>query len=145
MSDVQYPLPRFAQVLGYAGLVPFIGLAALSLIASPPEQAPAALALRAYVATIVSFLGAIHWGLAMRQGRANTLLLAWGVAPSLLAWTSLLVVPVAGSLLLAATLWLCFLVDRRVYPRFGLRAWLPMRLTLTAVASVSCVVAGGLI
>ena len=47
MSDVQYPLPRFAQVLGYAGLVPFVGLAALSLIASPPEQAPAALALRA--------------------------------------------------------------------------------------------------
>jgi steroid 5-alpha reductase family enzyme len=145
MSAPQGPVPRIAHVLGYAGLIPFVGLAVLALIDSPPEQALAAFALRAYAVTIVSFLGAIHWGLAMRQAQADTLLLVWGVAPSLLAWASLLIVPGAGSLLLAATLWLCFLVDRRVYPRFGLQAWLRMRLVLTTVASAACVISSGLI
>jgi hypothetical protein len=79
----------------------------------------------------------------MRQAQANTLLLWWGITPSLVAWVSLLVVPAVGSLILAATLWLCFLVDRRVYPRFGLQAWLRMRLVLTTVASVSCVITSG--
>ena len=145
MSALQGPVPRTAHVLGYAGLIPFVGLAVLALIDSPPEQALAAFALRAYAVTIVRFLGAIHWGLAMRQAQADTLLLVWGVAPSLLAWASLLIVPGAGSLLLAATLWLCFLVDRRMYPRFGLQTWLRMRLVLTTVASAACVISSGLI
>ena len=143
MSAVQRPLPRLAQVLGYAGLIPFIALAAMTLTLTPPEQGIASFALRAYAVTIVSFLGAIHWGLAMRQAQANTLLLWWGITPSLVAWVCLLVVPAVGSLILAATLWLCFLVDRRVYPQFGLQAWLRMRLVLTAVASASCVIASG--
>lgn len=145
MSAVQRPLPRLAQVLGYAGLIPFIALAAMTVTLTPPEQGIASFALRAYAVTIVSFLGAIHWGLAMRQARANTPLLWWGITPSLVAWVCLLVVPGVGSLILAATLWLCFLVDRRVYPQFGLQAWLRMRLVLTTVASVSCVIASGLL
>ena len=81
----------------------------------------------------------------MRQAQANALLLYWGITPSLVAWVSLLVLPAAGSVILGATLWLCFLVDRRVYPQFGLQAWLRMRLVLTTVASVSCVIASGLL
>ena len=145
MSAVQRPLPRLAQVLGYAGLIPFIALAAMTLTLNPSEQGIASFALRAYAVTIVSFLGAIHWGLAMRQAQANTLLLWWGITPSLVAWVCLLVVPAVGSLILAATLWLCFLVDRRVYPQFGLQAWLRMRLVLTTVASASCVIVSGLL
>jgi hypothetical protein len=34
------------------------------------------------------------------------------------------------------TLWLCFFVDSRSYPRLGLSHWLRMRLTLTVVAGV---------
>jgi hypothetical protein len=105
---------------------------------SPSEQGLVTFALRAYAAAIVSFLGAIHWGLAMRQAPADTLLLWWGVGPSIVGWLSLLVLPIAGSLMLAAALWLCFLVDRKVYPRFGLQAWLRMRLVLTTVASAAC-------
>lgn len=140
MIPPQHPLPRIAQLLGYAGLIPFIALAAMAVALSPPNQALAAFALRAYAVTIVSFLGAIHWGFAMRKSPSDALLFGWGVAPSLLGWMSLLVLPAIGSLLLAATLWLCFLVDRRVYPRYGLQEWLPMRLVLTAVASTACVV-----
>jgi hypothetical protein len=145
MSASQRPLPRLARVLGYAGLIPFIALAAMTFASDPAEQAVATFALRAYAVTIVSFLGAIHWGLAMRQPQANTVLLWWGITPSLVGWVSLLVAPIAGSLILAATLWLCFVVDRRVYPQFGLQAWLGMRLVLTTVASASCVIASGLL
>ena len=80
----------------------------------------------------------------MRQVHPNKLLLWWGVAPSLVAWMSMLVEPMAGGFMLAATLWLCFLVDRRVYPAFRLQAWLTMRLVLTTVASASCVVVSGI-
>ena len=144
MITTQVPVPRLAQVLGYSGLIPFVVLAAMAWTLNAAEQALAAFALRAYAVTIVSFLGAIHWGLAMRQSPANPLLLWWGIAPSLVGWVSLLLVPAAASLILAATLWLCFLVDRRVYPTFGLRAWLRMRLVLTTVASAACVISSGI-
>ena len=143
MTSSHHPLPRVAQLLGYAGLIPFIALAVMAVALSPSDQALAAFALRAYAVTIVSFLGAIHWGFAMRHTPTDTPLFAWGVAPSLLGWIALLVLPALGSLLLAATLWLCFVVDRRVYPRYGLQEWLRMRLVLTVVASAACVVGGG--
>ena len=125
--------------LGYAGLLPFIG-AALWLLAGPAEQqALAARVLAAYAATIVSFLGGIHWGLAFAAPEGpSSARLAWGVVPSLLAWPALLLPPAAGLALLAATLVLCYAVDHRAYPRLGLAAWLPMRRTLSAVATLSC-------
>jgi len=143
MNTLHRPVPRLALLLGYSGLIPFVALATMAWTLSPPDQALAGFALRAYGVTIASFLGAIHWGLAMRQLHPDKLLLWWGVTPSLVAWLSLLVVPMAGCFVLAATLWLCFWVDRRVYPAFGLQDWLKMRLVLTTVASASCLVASG--
>jgi len=145
MKTIRRPLPRSAQVLGYAGLIPFVVFATVAYAMDAPEQGLASFAMRAYAATIISFLGAIHWGLAMRQSQPNRWLLWWGITPSLVAWVSLLVMPLAGSFILAATLWLCYSVDRRVYPLFGLQAWLRMRLVLTAVASVSCLVVSGIL
>ena len=89
--------------------------------------------------TIASFLGAIHWGLAMREGLAQPVpSLLWGVVPSLLGWAALLLGHAPGLLLMAAVLWACFAVDRLLYPLYRLQAWLPMRLRLTLAASVSC-------
>jgi hypothetical protein len=53
------------RLLAYSGLVPFIGLAALSFLVSPAQRPTVIFSLLAYGATIVSFLGAIHWGLTM--------------------------------------------------------------------------------
>lgn len=132
--------PQWAQRLGYAGLIPFIVLALAIWKTGPDYRAHAGFALLAYGATIASFLGAIHWGLVMRDTPEDTVpLLAWGVAPSLAAWVALLAGPRTGLLILAGLLWACFAVDRRVYPRFQSQSWLPMRLALTLVASASCV------
>jgi hypothetical protein len=128
-----------AQALGYAGLLPFVSLALASYLVVPEFQPELLSALRGYAATILSFLGAIHWGLTLREATSSTRLLLWGVLPSLLAWVALLLPMTSGLWLLAAGLWTCWAVDRQVYPRLGLSAWLPMRLVLTVLASLSCV------
>lgn len=106
------------------------------------QQAQALFALLAYGATILSFLGAIHWGLALQEpAEPPRWMLVWGVVPSLLAWGALLWGTSGGLWLLAVGLWACYAVDRTVYPRFGVQGWLGMRLALTTVASLSCLAA----
>ena len=129
----------WARRLGVGGLVPFVGLAVALWLAWPGGWSLAGVGLLGYGATISSFLGAIHWGLVMREGPAQPVpSLLWGVVPSLLGWLALLLSGAPGLLLIAALLWACFAVDWVLYPRYQLDAWLPMRLWLTLVASISC-------
>jgi Protein of unknown function (DUF3429) len=129
----------WARRLGCAGLIPFVALAAALWLAPPQQQPLASAALLGYGACICSFLGAIHWGLSMRERPAPPLpSLLWGVMPSLLGWLALLLGAAAGLLLIAALLWACLAVDQVLYPRWQMRAWLPLRLRLTLVASLSC-------
>lgn len=142
MSDVQTTIPRPVRLLGHAGLIPFVALAALVFTAGAEWRYSILWALAAYAAVIVSFLGALHWGLAMRAEPSAWGSYLWGVTPCLLAWASLLTPPAVGLCLLAAILWACLLVDRNAYPRFGVAHWLPMRLILTTIASLCCGLTG---
>ena len=127
-----------AWALGVAGLLPFVaGAAGLWLL--PPEWAGlAALALLTYAAVIVSFLGGIHWGLAMPLAQTRRGLLVWGVLPGLLAWAGLLLNSAWGLLLMAASLLLCYVVDCIIYRSLRLGGWLGLRGLLTFVAVLSC-------
>jgi hypothetical protein len=100
--------------LGFGGLIPFIVLALASWFGPVVHQAKILRALLAYAATIASFVGALHWGAAMHLAGQNSIL----------------------------SLVVCFVVDRGIYPRLGLSAWLSMRLKLTAKAALSCMAAG---
>ncbi|MBC7939016.1 MAG: DUF3429 domain-containing protein [Chitinophagaceae bacterium] len=133
------PVPG-AQWLAYGGLLPFVGCAGLVWLVRPEFQAYAALALSAYAAAIVSFLGGIHWGLAFCQRQPRPALFAWGVVPSLVAWLAMMMPPLAGLVLHGLMLVVCYAVDRRVYPMQGAQHWLTLRLRLTAVAAPSCFV-----
>jgi len=91
VSDADRPIAPAVAVLGYAGLLPFIacvlGIAALD---GAPRQF-AVRALVAYGAVILSFLGAVHWGLLLRAAQAPVQRqLVIGVLPSLAAWAALL-------------------------------------------------------
>lgn len=142
MSASTPPLPSpWAKRMGYGGLVPFVLLALAIWVADPVYRAFCGSALLGYGAVIASFLGAIHWGLAMRDASHQSLaLLGWGVVPSLVAWIALMASPALGLLLIAGLLWACFAVDRVIYPCFQAQGWLPMRLGLTLIASASCIV-----
>ena len=80
-----------ARAIGYSGLIPFIGLSAMSVLWHDIHHSAILFSLLAYGATIISFLGAIHWGLAMREEKADRIAIIWGVVPSLVAWGSLIV------------------------------------------------------
>ena len=129
---------RTAHAIGLAGLLPFVG-GAIAMWALPvADRDGVATALLAYGATIVAFLGGLHWGLAAR-GNQSSAQYVWGVMPSLAAWGALLLPPPIGLAVLAAALVACYTVDRRVFPAQGLAGWMPLRAVLTVVAAASCI------
>ncbi len=139
----QTPSP-LAQRLGYAGLLPFIGLTALLWIVQADLVQWLAMALASYAALIASFLGGVHWGLAaLRPSQERNFHYAWGITPSLIAWLALLMPTYAGLPLLAALLIACAAVDRKTYPQLGMQAWLKLRTQLSAVAALACLLAAG--
>lgn len=84
--------PMLAIVLGYAGLIPFIS-GALGFLIVPVGWRPLVLnALLDYAAIILAFMGAIHWGLAMRaeesEENARTQM-GLSVIPPLLGWLAI--------------------------------------------------------
>lgn len=127
------------EQLGYGGLIPFVFLAALMWLVDADLLPFVSIALVGYAATIVSFLGGVHWGIGFMQGSAAPrAYFLWGVVPSLLAWLGLLMSAQAALPFLALVIVICYAVDRKLYARADLSAWLPMRLRLTVVASISC-------
>jgi Protein of unknown function (DUF3429) len=134
-------LPLAARRLGHAGLLPFAAGAALVWLVRDDAHAYATLAMSAYAALIVSFLGGIHWGLAFRHAQPPLALLAWGVVPSLVAWVAVLMPPSAGLVVHGVMLAACYAVDRRIYAAEGVARWLTLRFRLSAVAALSCFLA----
>ena len=126
--------------LGYAGLVPFVLLTALMWLVSAELLPFVSIALGGYAAAIVSFLGGVHWGIGFMKGEAAPRFhFIWGVMPSLLAWLALMMPAYAALPLLGLVLLACYAVDRKTYAPAGLKQWLPMRLRLTIVATLACV------
>lgn len=143
-----------ARTLGYAGLIPFVLLAALLWLVRAELHAWVAIALAGYAALIASFMGGVHWGIAWLAAHhaashnaaphhAQRRHLLWGVVPSLLAWPGLLMPPFAGLAWLGFVLVLCYLADRTLYAHAGLQHWLTLRFRLSAVAALSCFVGAG--
>lgn len=137
-APARQPPPPLAQRLGYAGLIPFVAGAALVWLVREDAHPYVTLALAAYAAVIVSFLGGIHWGLALRHSQPPLWLLGWGVLPSLVAWLGVMMPPSSGLVILGAALVGCYLVDRRIYALQGVAHWLTLRFRLSAVAAFSC-------
>lgn len=139
--------PRHIVLLGYGGLLPFIGLALL-ILTSVEYRPLLAVALVNYGAVILSFVGALHWGFAMSVQNMSAELrrdrLIWSVIPALIAWLSTLLPVSVGCLLLIVGFLVHFWQDRQLVRAVNLDAWyLPMRFRLTAVASV-CLLIGAI-
>ena len=141
------PIDKTIARLGYAGLLPFVALAGLMWLGRADRLPLVATALVAYAAVIVSFLGGIHWGLGFMRGGgghapadsvSRRFHFVWGIVPSLLAWLALMLPAVVALPTLGLALLVCYGVDRHTYPGLGLSHWLRLRLHLTLVAALSC-------
>ena len=86
-------VPVHAIWLGALGALPFVGLAgAMPLLGGAPRVFVGH-ALVAYGAAILSFLGGVHWGLAIRsesRRQGERLWLTLSVIPALAGWAALL-------------------------------------------------------
>lgn len=137
-------LPRTVAWLGYGGLLPFVLLAPASLL-DHHHGAVWSDALVAYGAIILSFIGALHWGLAMTlpelSERQRSVWFTWSVVPALIAWPAVLFSPIVAAPLLVFGFIAHYLQDRRLARQANLPDWyLPLRLRLSSVA-VICLVA----
>ena len=138
------PLPLLALALGVGGLIPFIGCTLGATLLTSDLQTRAILALSAYTAVILAFLGGVHWGFALTDGLAERARFGLGVLPSLVGWLGLLVtflgLPTAGLALMAAGFAGLTVVEFRAM-QAGLmpRGYMGLRLGLSVVV-ITCLV-----
>ena len=132
-------VPSSARWLGALGAVPFLGLAGVTPFLSDVPRTAVVHALAAYGAVILSFLGGIHWGLAIADPGGTTsgtlrARLILSVMPSLMGWVALLVPARSGLFLLAAAVATMLWVDIRATRLGQAPSWYPrLRVPLTCV------------
>ena len=127
--------------LGYAGLLPFLGCAAVLYATDDLAQATVAEdALRYYAAVIASFLGAVHWGVAATESEHRHARLRWGVMPSLVAWMLLLLPAKAAFYGFALLFAVILIVDRHLLPLPDTR-YRQLRLRLSIVVILTLLTA----
>lgn len=133
------PSPPLAAILiGIASLAPLISGAALAAFGAMLEWRLYGISLlTAYAACALSFLGAVHWGLAMREQPVPALRLAVSVVPMLVGFVALALGGRAGLTVMAAGF-----LGVLAYDIFGARqgfapAWYPrLRWPLTGIALI---------
>lgn len=126
------------RALGFAGLIPFVLPAAMTLTASAHSGLAGSIA-GSYALAIICFLSGSWWGMAQRSAVRTTLLLS--NAYLLLALALYLFIPgwwaLAAALLLAGA-WLCE-QSRALFPHYT-SEYRRMRAILTLVAAASMAV-----
>jgi Protein of unknown function (DUF3429) len=134
-------MPMIVALLGAAGLIPFVGLALAPLFNLEPFGRDPVYVLALYGAVILSFMGAVHWGLAMadtKSAKASGYIIS--VMPALVGWFAISFLPLPVSLrVIAAAFVVLVLVDLRAVRLAVAPGWygrLRIPLTLVVVAAL---------
>ncbi len=100
-------IPLVARLLGWGGVIPFAFFAAAVVAGLDTPGIDPERALISYAAIILSFMGAVHWGIAIalppEQASRRDRLMAISVLPALVGWAALLMPFVVGGVVLALT------------------------------------------
>ena len=91
---------RLIQLLGYAGLLPFIGLTFLQLWPQLLAFTPSFSAFQSYSQIILAFMAGVLWPVLYQQ--SERFFPVWVVSFSLVGWFSSLLLPAQQLLVLAA-------------------------------------------
>ena len=140
------PISAAARMLGFAGLLP--QLLALLLSATRVDAPLGALMALGYAMLIVSFLGGIWWGFAMRAGKRQPRMAALAVIPTIAAF-ALVVARMAGfradwALVAIAVVLMLTLVVDRMFVEEGVAppGWMGLRVPLSIGLAVLTVATG---
>lgn len=134
-------VPGIVKMLGAGGLLTFVTIAAALWVAPPSHNAWLATALIAYGAVILSFMGAVHWGLAIGSDRRDrNALYVLGVLPALTGWFATMLSPPAALSALAIAFAAVPALDRMAIEKGLAPPWyrrLRRPLTAAVVASLA--------
>lgn len=109
-GESRVKLRSTAYLLGYAGLLPFYGLALLTVFLPDPLPDQALNGLLTYAAIILSFMTGVHWCYGLNAGYAGRMI--WSVFPALIAWVALMMPAVFNLPVLLLGFVLVWLADR---------------------------------
>lgn len=136
-------IPKAALIPGLLGLLPFWGLALSTQLASGLDPVLALMALIMYGAVILSFVGALWWGIAVHAtpSAPRTAMFLWSIVPALIGWASIMTEPTIGLQMLVAGFALQWILDgllmrsvENLIPRWVFR--LRTLLTLGAISAL---------
>ncbi|WP_419906743.1 DUF3429 domain-containing protein [Hoeflea sp.] len=140
-------VPWAAKWLGGLGLIPFAACALASVLAPPQWSDSASQWLVFYGAVILSFLGGIQWGMAIRTeggpdgSGPSASDLALSVVPALLGWFALLVPAGYALVILAVAFASVLAVDLMTTRNRRAPDWYPkLRWPLTVIAIVTLII-----
>ena len=132
------------QILGWLGILPFIFTSFFVLLEIRFSLELKVLGLL-YASSILGFLGAVYWGYLLKSEAFEHILWVWGIATSLVAWFSLIVIFLFNNYLLASLiLSLGFIISLIVdYKNFSSYSWyVNLRSKLTCVAIICTLING---
>ena len=115
--------PPLASLMGFGGLIPFFVCAGVAHSGVAPWAGLALIIIGIYGALILSFVGAVHWGLAMQGDRSQRWFI-WSVMPALYAWPPIVFLdPRTALLALVPGFLMCWSIDRRAAAAGLIQAW----------------------
>jgi hypothetical protein len=136
-------IPAAALLPGLLGLLPFWGLALSTELSSGLDPLLALMALIMYAAVILSFVGALWWGMAVHVAPSalRSTMFVWSVVPALIGWAAIMTEPTLGLRMLIGGLALQWFLDGvlmrnmpNLFPRWVFR--LRTMLTLGATSAL---------
>ena len=136
VNDDQSRIETMGIRLGYLGLLPFVAGAVAALLSN--ELASVALqAFVLYSLAILSFMGGVHWGLALISGTRQSARLLISVVPVVTAWICLMTLPAHLTLAVLGGGFIAqWFVDRPIFEELPIPAWyLEMRPRLAYVVA----------
>lgn len=139
-------LPAIAMLLGIGGLIPFVVCSLGALANPPPNDELSLMALVAYGAVILAFLGGVHWGFGLdfaggAPGTVQRVRFGLGVVPSLVGWVALLLAILGYGRVALALLAAGFVLTTVVESRASRSGYMPtgymgLRWVLSAIVVV---------
>ena len=136
--------PQPAALLwGWLGVLPFVALTATNSLAIGEVHFWAAQILTHYGAIILTFMGGVHWGIALTtQDRNRVYLYTVGIMPSLISVVAILLPAKYALLVLVAGFIALLLYDLCLVRKEVLPAWYGgLRLNLTLTVALCLIIA----